>query len=113
MLGSIFKVDSPVPKGTFAVRFVIFLAFFEPLQIPVQRLWSTDIQTTYTSTKIVVDAFVLWVIDPKTQLRLSASNLAPRDFAAANSIVADSQRQTSIYAGRTFTTFTARLELKL
>ena len=80
---------------------------------PAYTIQRTDTQSSYTSAKIVADAFVLWLISAETQLRFSASNFAPRDYTTSNTILADGQRQTSVNAGATQVNYAVRLELKL
>jgi outer membrane receptor for ferrienterochelin and colicins len=80
---------------------------------PGRTVQRSDIQEFTTDRKLITDAFVLWLIDANTRLRVSASNLAPGDFVTGSTIVADAQRQTSINGGDTFTTFGVRLEMKL
>jgi len=80
---------------------------------PASVIQRTDIQSTYTSTKIVADAFVLWLVSKDAQLRFSASNFVPRDYTTSSTILADNQRQTSVNAGATHATLSARLEIKL
>jgi len=75
-------------------------------------------QTTRIGTKNVFDAYALWVIQPGTQLRLSATNMAPRDYETGSSLDFESTpgqftRETSRTLAATFTTWQLRLELKL
>lgn len=91
-----------------------------PLRLGANLNWTpgrtvrrSDIQEFTTDRKTVADAFVLWLIDTNTRLRVSASNFAPGDFVTSSTILADAQRQTSINGGETFTTLGVRLEMKL
>lgn len=80
---------------------------------PGRTVQRTDIQAQTTDRKVVADAFVLWLVDANTRVRLSAGNLAPRDFTTTSTIFADDQRQTAINGGPTYTTVSLRLEMKL
>jgi iron complex outermembrane receptor protein len=75
-------------------------------------------QTTRIGTKRVFDAYALWAIQPGTQLRLSATNMAPRDYETSNSLDFESApgqftRETARTVAATFVTWQLRLELKL
>ena len=60
---------------------------------PAYDLQLSDIQSTTMGAKVVTDAFLVWFINPKAQLRLSANNLAPRDYLNTSSILSGTQRQ--------------------
>jgi iron complex outermembrane receptor protein len=59
------------------------------------------------------DAYALWRFSPVMQLRLSASNLAPRDDVTLNSIESLALREVSRTVQDTSTNWQARLEFKL
>jgi len=76
-------------------------------------------QTAFVRTKVVVDAYALWVFGPTAQLRLTASNLDPRDNVyggafderdAAGVVVS---RESSRSVEPTWVNVQLRLELKL
>ena len=73
----------------------------------------SDIQTVSVGAKVVTDAFVLWTINPGTQLRLSASNMLPRDYVNTSSVVNGTQRQDNDSANVTHLNWGLRLEMKL
>ena len=79
----------------------------------------SEIETTSTGRKVVVDAYGLWVFGPALQLRLTASNLAPRDYLTGGStdgvepLTALPYRETSTTTARTFLNVQLRLEMKL
>lgn len=75
-------------------------------------------QTASIGPKRVFDAYALWTIQPGTQLRLSASNMAARDYETGNSLdfeTAPGQftREAARTVAATFVTWQLRLELKL
>jgi iron complex outermembrane receptor protein len=75
-------------------------------------------QTARIGSKRVFDAYALWTFQPGTQLRLSASNMAPRDYETGNSLDFESTpgqftRETARTVAATFVTWQLRLELKL
>jgi iron complex outermembrane receptor protein len=76
-------------------------------------------QTVATGRKLVVDAYALWVFAPAAQLRLTASNLDPRDHVYGGSFDERDAlghvvlRETSRTVEPTFLNVQLRLELKL
>jgi outer membrane receptor for ferrienterochelin and colicins len=66
-------------------------------------------QFAYQGRKRVVDAYALWLFQPGLQLRLSASNLAPLDYASASTV--DTETATTI--ARSCVNWQLRLEMKL
>jgi iron complex outermembrane receptor protein len=75
-------------------------------------------QTTLIGTKRVFDAYALWTFKPGVALRLSASNLGPRDYLTGGSLDFESTagsliRETSSTVTATYTQWQLRLELKL
>ena len=73
----------------------------------------SDIQSNTMGAKVVTDAFLVWFINPKAQLRLSANNLAPRDYLNTSSILSGTQRQDNESDNPSHIRWGARLELKL
>ena len=75
----------------------------------------SEIQTAYQGRKLVIDAYGLWVFGPALQLRLSASNLDPRDYLTSSSIddVGANTRETASTNAPTFLNVQLRLEIKL
>lgn len=80
---------------------------------PGYDLQLSDIQSSSVGTKVVTDAFMLWFINPSAQLRLSASNLLPRDYLNTSSVVNGTQRQDNESANPSRIRWGLRLELKL
>ncbi len=75
-------------------------------------------QTALIGLKRVFDAYALWTLQPGVQLRLSATNLAPRDYLTGGSLDFESApgvftRETTRTVAASFTTWQLRLELKL
>ncbi len=75
----------------------------------------SEIQTAYQGRKVVIDAYGLWVFGPALQLRLTASNLNPRDYLTGGSVddLGAGIRETSATTAPTFLNVQLRLEIKL
>ena len=79
----------------------------------------SETQTATQGRKVVVDAYGLWVFSPALQLRLTASNLNPRDYLTGGSVDAVDPgtlvpyRETSTTTAKTFLNVQLRLEMKL
>lgn len=79
----------------------------------------SEAQTAYQGRKVVIDAYGLWVFNPSLQLRLTASNLNPREYVTAGSVDAVGPstmlpyRETSTNTAPTFLNLQLRLEIKL
>ncbi len=80
---------------------------------PAYDLQLSDIQSSSVGAKVVTDAFLLWSVNPKTQVRLSANNLLPRDYMNTGSIFNSTQRQDNQSANPSNVRWGVRLELKL
>ncbi|MEO7338378.1 MAG: TonB-dependent receptor, partial [Caldimonas sp.] len=70
-------------------------------------------QTAEQGRKVIADAFALWVFSPARQLRISASNLNPHDYATGGTFDDAGVRETSITTAPTSINLQIRLELKL
>lgn len=81
--------------------------------VPAYRLQVTDTQSTINSAKRVADLYALWTVNRDVQLRLSAGNVLPRDYANSSAIVAGSTIQSVETSGPTWTAWAVRLEVKL
>ncbi len=79
----------------------------------------SDIQTAYQGRKVVIDAYGLWVFNPRLQLRVTASNLKPRDYLTGGSVdgtdpfTAVPTRETTTTSAPTYLNLQFRLEIKL
>ena len=78
----------------------------------------TDVQTATIGRKLVVDAYGLWTFNPALALRLSLSNLDPREYVTGSGfdgpdISGVPVRETSRTTAPTFINVQLRLELKL
>jgi outer membrane receptor for ferrienterochelin and colicins len=80
---------------------------------PAYDLQLSDIQSSSVGAKVVTDAFVLWFVNPNTQVRFSANNLLPRDYMNTGSIRNSTQRQDNESANPSVVRWGVRLELKL
>ncbi len=81
--------------------------------IPPYRVQQTDVQSQAYELTRVVDAFALWAIGSATKLRLSLSNLVPRNHVTTSAIVASGQTQTIVSNGPTYRVISLRLEIRL
>ena len=70
-------------------------------------------QTALQGRKLIVDAYGLWVFSPAVQLRVSASNLNPRDYVTGGAFDDAGMRETSTTTAPTSLNLQIRLEMKL
>ncbi|MEO5696685.1 MAG: TonB-dependent receptor [Burkholderiaceae bacterium] len=77
----------------------------------------SETQTALQGRKTVADAYALWVVGPALQLRLTASNLAPRDHVTGTSVddlgAPVPTRETALTRAPTYLNLQLRLEIKL
>jgi iron complex outermembrane receptor protein len=79
----------------------------------------SEIQTAYQGRKVVVDAYGVWVFSPTLQLRVTASNLNPREYLTGGSVDGTDPftgvpiRETTVNAAPTYLNLQVRLEIKL
>lgn len=73
----------------------------------------SDVQWAEQKRKLVGDAFVVWTINPAAQLRLAASNVAPRDYVTGSRFEDVDSRAVSETTQPTFVNWQLRLEMKL
>ncbi|HEX7435445.1 MAG TPA: TonB-dependent receptor, partial [Caldimonas sp.] len=73
----------------------------------------SDVQTAQQGRKLVADAYALWTFSPTLQLRVSASNLNPRDYVTGGTFDDAGVRETSTSTAPTYLNLQIRLELKL
>ncbi len=66
-----------------------------------------------TGVKRQFDIYGLWKFSAATQLRISANNLMDDDYLSGRTVTKGGIAQLSDSAGRTYTTWTVRLEMKL
>ena len=75
----------------------------------------SDVQTAYQGRKLGFDAWGLWVFNPALQLRLTLSNIGPRDYLTGASVTdtGGGFRETSLTTAPTYLNAQLRLEIKL
>ncbi|MET0335097.1 MAG: TonB-dependent receptor [Rhizobacter sp.] len=73
----------------------------------------TELQWAEQGKKLVGDAFVVWTLNPTTQLRVSASNFVPRDYVTGGRFEDASARDTSETVESTRVNWQLRLEMRL
>ena len=80
---------------------------------PSYSVQQIDSQVYEQGVKRVIDAYALWRFSPQAQMRLSLSNLSPRDYQSATTIALDDgSAQTQDTLARTYLVVNLRLELK-
>jgi outer membrane receptor for ferrienterochelin and colicins len=75
----------------------------------------SETQSAFQGRKAVLDAYALWAFSPSAQLRISASNLGPRDYFSSGSID-DAEagiRETAATTAPIYLNLQVRLELRL
>jgi iron complex outermembrane receptor protein len=72
-------------------------------------------QWAFTGRKRVVDAYALWTFSPAAQLRLSASNLGPLDYATGTRVLnlQTGATEAAETVARSYVNWQLRLEMKL
>ena len=70
-------------------------------------------QTARINSKLVLDAYGLWSVSPTFQVRLSASNLAVRDYVTGGFFNSATSRETTQTVAPTYLNVQLRLEFKL
>ena len=73
----------------------------------------SDVQTARQGGKLIADAYALYAFGPTCALRVTASNLAARDYVTGGSFDDAGVRETSIITAPTSINLQVRLELKL
>jgi len=78
----------------------------------------SDVQTAVVGSKLVIDAYGLWTFSPALALRLSFSNLDPREYVTGSAVDGPDVsgvlvRETSQTRAPTFVNVQLRLEMKL
>jgi iron complex outermembrane receptor protein len=73
----------------------------------------TDQQWVYQGAKRVVDVYGLWKFSPATALRVSASNLTPRDYLTGTTFLGNGISEVSQTHTRNWQTLQLRLEMKI
>ena len=81
--------------------------------VPPYSVQETDLQSQSYQLVRVLDAYALWTFGPGARLRLSLSNLVPRDYVTSSNILAAGLSQTVTASGPTYRVATLRLEIKL
>lgn len=80
---------------------------------PAYTIQDTDTQLSRKSTNRVIDAYALWAVSPAIKLRLSLSNLSPRDFAYTTVVLQANQQQTVVNSGSSALSVALKLEMRL
>jgi iron complex outermembrane receptor protein len=81
--------------------------------VPAYTVQDSALQSQGYDTTRVIDAYGLWTIDKTVKLRLSLSNIVPREYITTNTIVGGGQSQLVTANGPTYRVVGLRLEMKL
>jgi outer membrane receptor for ferrienterochelin and colicins len=81
--------------------------------IPPYTVQDTAAQSQGYDLTRVIDTYALWTIDKTIKLRLSLSNVVPRNYITTNTIVGGGQSQMVVANGPTYRVVGLRLEMKL
>ncbi len=81
--------------------------------VPPYTVQDTAIQSQGYDLTRVIDAYGPWTIDKTTKIRLSLSNIVPRNCIPTNTIVGNGQSQLVTANGPTYRVVGLRLEMKL
>jgi iron complex outermembrane receptor protein len=73
----------------------------------------TEQQWAYQGAKKVVDVYGLWKFNPATSLRLTVSNLVPRDYLTGTTYIGNGFSETANTNTRNWQTVQLRLEMKI
>jgi outer membrane receptor for ferrienterochelin and colicins len=81
--------------------------------VPGYSVQQSELQSSSIDATRVVDAFALWTVSGTTRLRLSLSNIVPRNYVTSSTILSSGQAQTSVSNGPTYRVVALRLETRL
>jgi iron complex outermembrane receptor protein len=91
-----------------------------PLTLGGNLNWNPDYDTrrsqeqlSFQGTKRVVDVYGLWRFSPAAALRLTLSNLVPRDYETATTFSSGASSETARTTDRNWRNVQLRLELKI
>jgi len=73
----------------------------------------TEQQWVYQGSKRVVDVYGLWRYSPTTSLRMTISNLTPRDYLTGTSFIGSGFSETANTQTRNWQNIQLRLEMKI
>ena len=73
----------------------------------------TEYTWTYQGSKRVVDVYGLWRFSPATALRVTVSNLTPRDYLTGSTYIGNGFSETSNTNTRNWQNVQVRLEMKI
>ncbi len=80
---------------------------------PSLLLQTSEIATSYSSNKRVIDAYAQYALTPSARLRLALTNLAPRHALSESTILDRGQLQSTQTDARTWQKVELRLEMRL
>lgn len=107
----------PRAKGNFGVDYrpkgSAFTVGATVSYTPAYTIQDTDTQQSGSNANRGIDAYVLWTITPATKLRLTVSNLAPRDSIGSITVMTGLQRQSTSFTYSSNTSMALRLEMRL
>ncbi|HEU4777493.1 MAG TPA: TonB-dependent receptor [Telluria sp.] len=80
---------------------------------PVVRTQTSLTESNSTGAKRQFDAYGLWKFSPNTQLRVGANNLRHDDYLSGRVAATSTGIESASSIGRTYTSWSARLEMKM
>jgi len=80
---------------------------------PAYAIQDTDTQLSDNSATRTIDAYALWSVSPTSKVRLTLSNLAPRDSQNSTAILTGGHLQTRANSSRSNATVALRFEIRL
>ena len=80
---------------------------------PAYTIQDTDTQLSGSSATRTIDTYAVWDVSPTSKLRLTFSNLAPRDTRNSTAILTSGQLQTAVNSSRSNATVALRFEIRL
>jgi outer membrane receptor for ferrienterochelin and colicins len=80
---------------------------------PAYTTQVSDIQSQFIGIKRVVDVYAQWAVTPTSKLRFGLANVAALDSVSVNSLITDTELQTSRSVARTDVVASIRLEMRL
>ena len=80
---------------------------------PAYIVQTSETQSSSAGKKHQMDLYAVWKFNPNAQLRVSAGNLLHSDYLSGSALLSAAANQSANVTAATYTTWTARLELKL
>ena len=79
---------------------------------PAYAIRDTDTQLSGSSATRTIDSYAPWTVSPASKVRLTLSDLAPRDSRNSTAILQGGQLQTTVNSSRSNATVALRFEIR-